>query len=191
MTDEGGPVYLRARFYDSATGQFLTRDPIEAITRSPYAYVDNDPLNATDPLGLGTYHDCGSESVWSEANGGCIYVGSTTPPVLTGPGYSATHTARESGKNCENGICHALAEAAGAVSPIPSNDLVQSPTMTEGLAYGTVSWGWKNVPGPIQAVLGAIDAFFRMLTSWDSNADGYTGTFAENCSPEGVPNFPQ
>ena len=49
---ETGFVYLRARYYDPATGQFLSRDPIEAITRSPYAYVHGNPLNYTDPLGL-------------------------------------------------------------------------------------------------------------------------------------------
>jgi RHS repeat-associated protein len=31
--------YLRARYYDPATGQFLSRDPITAQTRSPYAYT--------------------------------------------------------------------------------------------------------------------------------------------------------
>ncbi|MGH9197837.1 MAG: RHS repeat-associated core domain-containing protein, partial [Acidimicrobiia bacterium] len=45
-------VYLRARYYDPATGQFLTRDPIEAATREPYGYVGGNPLNATDPSGL-------------------------------------------------------------------------------------------------------------------------------------------
>ncbi len=32
--------------------RFLTRDPLTAVTRSPYAYVNNDPLDGTDPLGL-------------------------------------------------------------------------------------------------------------------------------------------
>ena len=49
---ESGFQYLRARYYDPATAQFLTRDPLEAITRSPYAYVYGSPLNGTDPSGL-------------------------------------------------------------------------------------------------------------------------------------------
>ncbi len=49
---ESGFQYLRARYYDPTTGQFLTRDPIEAITRSAYGYVYGNPLNATDPSGL-------------------------------------------------------------------------------------------------------------------------------------------
>ena len=49
---ETGFVYLRARYYDPATGQFMSRDPLTATTRSPYGYVGGNPLNATDPLGL-------------------------------------------------------------------------------------------------------------------------------------------
>lgn len=49
---ETGFQYLRARYYDPATGNFLTRDPIEALTREPYGYVGGNPLNATDPSGL-------------------------------------------------------------------------------------------------------------------------------------------
>jgi RHS repeat-associated protein len=49
---ETGFVYLRARYYDPATGQFLSRDPLLALTGSAYGYVDGNPLNGTDPLGL-------------------------------------------------------------------------------------------------------------------------------------------
>jgi RHS repeat-associated protein len=45
-------VYLRARDYDPATGQFLTVDPAVGATRQPYAYVANNPLQLTDPTGL-------------------------------------------------------------------------------------------------------------------------------------------
>ena len=47
-----GLIYLRARHYDPFTGQFLTRDPIEVLTRSAYGHVNNNPLNAIDPSGL-------------------------------------------------------------------------------------------------------------------------------------------
>jgi RHS repeat-associated protein len=50
---ESGLYYLRARYYDPATAQFLTLDPAVAQTRSPYGYVDSDPLNGVDPTGLG------------------------------------------------------------------------------------------------------------------------------------------
>ena len=56
---ESGYTYLRARYYDPVTGQFLTRDPLVATTRSPYAYVYGDPVNSIDPSGL----DC-SPAPW-------------------------------------------------------------------------------------------------------------------------------
>jgi RHS repeat-associated protein len=49
---ESGLVHLRARYYDPATAQFLTRDPIEMLTRDAYGYAGNDPINKVDPTGL-------------------------------------------------------------------------------------------------------------------------------------------
>ncbi len=54
---ETGFQYLRARYYDPATGQFLSRDPITAQTRSPYAYTYGNPLNWRDPTGLDIFDD--------------------------------------------------------------------------------------------------------------------------------------
>src|SRR5206468_3352118 len=49
---ESGLIYLRARYYDPATQQFLTRDPLEAQSEQPYAYAGGSPLNATDRSGM-------------------------------------------------------------------------------------------------------------------------------------------
>ena len=43
--------YLRARYYDSGTGQFLTDDPAAPTTRSPFDYLGGDPINGSDPTG--------------------------------------------------------------------------------------------------------------------------------------------
>ncbi len=52
---ETGLYYLRARYYDPATGQFVSRDPIAAISRQPYAFASDTPLNSTDLSGLDSY----------------------------------------------------------------------------------------------------------------------------------------
>jgi RHS repeat-associated protein len=49
---ESGFIYLRARYYDPSTAQFLSRDPLVAATRQPYAYSGGSPVNRTDPSGL-------------------------------------------------------------------------------------------------------------------------------------------
>ena len=50
---ETGLVLMGHRYYDPATWRFLTRDPIgTAGGLNLYAYVGNDPVNFTDPLGL-------------------------------------------------------------------------------------------------------------------------------------------
>lgn len=54
---ESGLYYLRARYYDSATAQFMTRDPAVAVTLASYAYAEQSPLNLTDPTGLDSGDD--------------------------------------------------------------------------------------------------------------------------------------
>ena len=49
---ETGLSYLSARYYDPATAQFLTRDTISNLTREPYGYATDNPLNSSDPSGL-------------------------------------------------------------------------------------------------------------------------------------------
>jgi len=49
---ESGLQYLRARYYDPSSAQFLTVDPLVGETGQSYAYVDDAPLNATDYSGL-------------------------------------------------------------------------------------------------------------------------------------------
>jgi RHS repeat-associated protein len=65
--DRGGRTgldYAINRFYDPELGRFLQVDPVERSGSDPsrlnlYSYVGNDPLNATDPLGL---MDCSIEA---------------------------------------------------------------------------------------------------------------------------------
>ena len=56
---ESGLYYLRSRYYDPVTGQFMTRDTAVSVTMSPYAYVAGNPLNATDPSGFKKVTNCG------------------------------------------------------------------------------------------------------------------------------------
>ncbi|MPZ50714.1 MAG: hypothetical protein GEU75_15685 [Dehalococcoidia bacterium] len=58
-----GLEYLRARYYDQATGRFISRDPLTSSPGwrgSPFAYVGSNATNMTDPLGL-----CGWKDPWN------------------------------------------------------------------------------------------------------------------------------
>ena len=46
-----GLVNDRARFYESQTGSFTTRDPDFSSTDQAYAYASQDPVNGSDPSG--------------------------------------------------------------------------------------------------------------------------------------------
>jgi len=51
-----GLYYLRARYYNPATGRFLSRDPEEGKAYDPqslhkYLYAGGDPVNRVDPRG--------------------------------------------------------------------------------------------------------------------------------------------
>ena len=60
---ESGLQYLRARSYDPATGQFLTRDPLVDETGEPYAYADGDPIGKVDPTGNSAWDRIGTRFV--------------------------------------------------------------------------------------------------------------------------------
>jgi RHS repeat-associated protein/uncharacterized repeat protein (TIGR01451 family) len=47
-----GLYYYRARYYDPASGRFISEDPSPAL--NPYPYAADDPVNATDPTGANT-----------------------------------------------------------------------------------------------------------------------------------------
>jgi RHS repeat-associated protein len=54
---DAGLIYMQARYYDAATGIFLSPDPISPATGnvytfSRYAYANNNPISNTDPTGL-------------------------------------------------------------------------------------------------------------------------------------------
>jgi RHS repeat-associated protein len=54
MREPGGVYFMRARYYDSTSGRFLSRDPVKSIRPrniNPYQYALNNPLYFVDPTG--------------------------------------------------------------------------------------------------------------------------------------------
>lgn len=56
LIDPSGLYYMRARWYDAATGRFISRDPIDGDAGTPmslnaFAYGYANPTRVTDPTG--------------------------------------------------------------------------------------------------------------------------------------------
>ncbi len=56
VSDNTGLIYMNARYYDPATGRFLTQDtvpgrPMDPLSYNLYAYCKNNPVAYTDPSG--------------------------------------------------------------------------------------------------------------------------------------------
>jgi RHS repeat-associated protein len=65
-TDATGLDYLVHRYYDTATGQFVSVDPLVDATGTPYAFTGGDPVNGSDPLGL--CNSQGNGNAWDLVN---------------------------------------------------------------------------------------------------------------------------
>ena len=66
---QSGLIYMRQRWYDPKTAQFLSRDPLGLAggDQNPYGYAGRDPVNSADPSGLCTW-DFLSGSFWTDGN---------------------------------------------------------------------------------------------------------------------------
>ena len=125
-----GLYYLRARYYDPATGQFISRDPMVSTTREPYAYVGDNPLNATDPTGLLSWDDV-KHVGGSIAGGIATGVGAARDAVV---GFGTTHTV---------GVC--IVGSAGVVVGVTGSVCVHANLQSVGVS-GTIGGG-LDLPG--------------------------------------------
>jgi RHS repeat-associated protein len=72
-------VYYRARYYDPTIGRFLSEDPIRFRGgKDFYSYVDNNPANFTDALGLKTCDSCKNAAPMSSDSPACNDYGNET-----------------------------------------------------------------------------------------------------------------
>ncbi|MDW8241510.1 MAG: RHS repeat-associated core domain-containing protein, partial [Acidobacteriota bacterium] len=100
----GGLVYLRARYYASGTGRFLTKDAWEGDANRPlsfnkWLYAHANPINLTDPTGFdpctgipGTYQpDCGVNNSSDSLAPVAPPPTSSNPPIWIEPGFDGCY----------------------------------------------------------------------------------------------------
>ena len=130
--DASGLYYLRARYYDPATAQFMTVDPRLALTGQAYGFSGNNPRNASDPTGLCSWYDAvcgvGVGATWVADNAGNISAVAGIAAVIIAPipvldvlspvlgGISVATGAFATGKDLGNGnYVQALVDGAGTL----------------------------------------------------------------------------
>ncbi|WP_295440795.1 DUF6531 domain-containing protein [uncultured Thiodictyon sp.] len=74
MDDGGGLLYVRARYYEPATGRFLSQDPKpgaddDGQSLHRYVYAMNNPVRLIDVSGLSAREGIPSSSSWSSSGG--------------------------------------------------------------------------------------------------------------------------
>jgi RHS repeat-associated protein len=94
---ESSLYYLRARYYDPGTGQFISRDPAVATTREPYAYVGDNPLNGTDPSGLCSLNPFAGDSCAKAALHIVLDVVTVAPYAAYYGAYNVIHAVNQFG----------------------------------------------------------------------------------------------
>jgi hypothetical protein len=98
------------RYYDPSTDQFLSVDPDVQETDQPYAFVNDDPLNAEDPLGM-------KGSIGSMCNGSKFC--ETTDQKIIEKAGSADNGLISSAVKAEKAVASTLKTVADAISDIP------------------------------------------------------------------------
>jgi RHS repeat-associated protein len=136
---ESGFLYLRARYYDPQTAQFISRDPEVSRTREPYQYVSGDPLNSRDLSGL----DCGWLSPWDCVTSIASTVAAGVATVASGVGGALVNTLDYCTANAGN-IATCSAALALATSWIPGVDVLTATFAVVG-AGASVAAGIQDV----------------------------------------------
>jgi RHS repeat-associated protein len=146
-TDPTGLQYLRARYYDPTSGQFITRDPIENLTGHAYGYADGDPVDASDPSGL----SCG----WTSPQDCLGGVGSAAS-ALGGVAY------KYSGQ---------ISTIASALALVPGVDVVAARiAIGAGLLHGYQDYSDHNYVGMGLDIVGAASGLAGVALKSEADA---------------------
>ena len=106
-SSDTGLIYMRARNYDPTTAQFLSVDPAVSVTRAPYNYAGDDPVNNADPTGRS------SEGLGEGVP--CYFPFCAPPPSATEGAEQLGKGIVEGGREVAEGIAHGAESIWNAV----------------------------------------------------------------------------
>lgn len=151
---ETGYIYLLNRYYDPATGQFTSVDPLIDATQAPYSYTDNDPLNQADPTGQCPW--CVEVLVGAAIGGGSDLAFQVVGNLSSGCPALSNISWGEVGTSAVTGATFALGFGAlGALSDLTAvaRGYKAFATVQEELAAAAAARGPADLAGGMRALL--------------------------------------
>lgn len=186
---ETGLYYNRARYYDPSLGRFISEDPIGlAGGINVYAYVGNDPVNATDPSGLCTaaQRDALANDPISPASpeeiekqcggGGLLLPGVSGGGIGAGPGKPfVPGVGRNPTGFGPDAAANPLRRAGGTPSSVkPMSELTPRCLLSTGLFVGSLAADAAMLTGVLTPVVGGYRAWtaYRVVNSTSKGLKG-------------------
>ncbi|MHB8290177.1 MAG: RHS repeat-associated core domain-containing protein [Acidimicrobiales bacterium] len=171
-TDATGLLYMVNRYYTPGTGQFLSVDPALPITGQPYAYATDNPVNLSDPSGMGL-------TFLGACLGNCTAPTTTRVSLRFDPGAGANAVVNI-GRGASFGLSTHVANwiSPGASCTVPQNSVDQAiggastivaTAGTAGAALGGSSVGDAAYGS---SVLGPDSVLFGNSTLGETDASG-------------------
>jgi RHS repeat-associated protein len=142
-----GLIYMRARNYDPTTAQFMSVDPLVWLTRTPYTYTNDNPLNFMDPTGRAVQACIGgtvSIIVTIEVNG-CV--------VITPHGAGVTGTVGGAYGGGAGINVHAGVGGSNAQTPGQYGGFFGTAGGSAQAGFGAYGGGFASPPGPCGEVI--------------------------------------
>jgi RHS repeat-associated protein len=207
LDSESGLYYLRARYMDPTTGQFLSVDPDVAVTGQPYSFTNGDPVNGSDPTGL---HFIYGDGIGSEA-GGVGTRGGSNPSYNGDPSGGVSRRGLPTGHRTPLPTAPAPAASGPAPQPVaaavptsadnpgePSADWFITKIANQNEAIGTASWelitdpydlattrqGQIEIVNHMRALANDIDARDRMVSRFQSARPDAYANWSASQSPD-------
>ena len=163
---ETGMYFYRARFYDPKAGRFKTKDPIGFAGGDVnlYAYVANNPINWTDPLGL------------CKCDGGIWDIGAGNSSLSLGAGgYGSwgfvTYTCRSNPKTICKGKKFCV--GGGLYAGVGFGWSLTGEVYGQNTSGGLSGWGNTTLTGGLAYGIGRIG----ISAPWFGKGGGVTGGF--------------
>lgn len=173
-----GLYYLRARWYDPVTAQFMSVDPLVALTQAIYSYASDNPLNLMDPLGLWSWNPtkwtgqewstvgsvAGTVALAAAIVGATVLTGGAAGALVVGIGYAAGAVSTSVSmvatvNDCSTGFSEDCAYSAASAGfglagfrfgRFMSKTAWTSKHVEEGArSAARVAWGAANFAGPL------------------------------------------